>query len=382
MGSSAKRIAIFGSTGSVGRQTLQVAKHLGLQVVGLIAGSNRQLLEQQVALFQPEWAVLANADAPTETQGRTELCFGADAVAERSRHHGADLVVAAISGIAGLLPTWNAVESGAVVALANKESLVTAGHILMPAVRARGNALLPLDSEHSALWQCLQGRDRDSVRRLILTASGGPFRDWPAERLASATCQEALAHPTWNMGSKVTIDSATLMNKGLEVIEAHWLFDIGYDQIDVIGHLESIVHSLVEFVDGSYLAQLASTDLRLPIQVALSHPERVTAPWPRLDLTQIGHLTFRRPRMDDFPCLGLAMSAGRAGRSYPIALNAANEVAVNAFLSGRLDFQGIARLVAAILDRHSPEDVDSVQHVLQLSRDLEAEALDLLAELS
>jgi len=382
MGSSAKRIAIFGSTGSVGQQTLQVAKHLGLQVVGLIAGSNRQLLEQQVALFQPEWAVLANADAPTEMLGRTSLCFGAEAVAERSRHHSADLVVAAISGVAGLLPTWNAVESGAVVALANKESLVTAGHILMPTVRASGNALLPLDSEHSALWQCLQGQDKASVQRLILTASGGPFREWPTERLAAATCQEALAHPTWNMGSKVTIDSSTLMNKGLEVIEAHWLFDMGYDQIDVVVHPESVIHSLVEFADGSHLAQLSSPDMRLPIQVALSHPSRVPAPWPKLDLTQVGRLTFQRPRMDDFPCLALAISAGRAGKSYPIALNTANEVAVKAFQSGQLSFAGIARLVAAMLDRHSPEVVDSVEHVLQLSRQLEAEASDLLAELS
>ncbi len=382
MGSGAKRIAILGSTGSVGSQTLQVAKHLGLQVVGLVAGSNRQLLEQQVALFQPEWAVLTNADAPTEMRGGTRFCFGLDALAEMSLHHGADLVVAAISGVAGLLPTWNAVESGATVALANKESLVTAGHILMPAAKAHGHALLPLDSEHSALWQCLEGRDKATVQRLILTASGGPFREWPAERLASATCQEALAHPTWNMGGKVTIDSATLMNKGLEVIEAHWLFDIGYDQIDVVVHPESIVHSLVEFTDGSHLAQLSSPDMRLPIQVALSYPERLVAPWPRLDLTQVGQLTFQRPRMDAFPCLALAISAGRAGKSYPIALNAANEVAVKAFQSGRLSFSGIARLVAAMLDQHSPEVVDSVSHVLQLSRRLEAEALDLLAELS
>lgn len=382
MGSDGKRVAIFGSTGSVGRQALQVAEHLGLQVVGLIAGSNRQLLEQQIALFEPQWAVLAHGNEPSRVQGKTKMHFGPDAVAEWSLNHGADLVVAAISGVAGLLPTWNAMQSGAAVALANKESLVTAGHILMPEARERGIDILPMDSEHSALWQCLQGRPRDTVRRLVLTASGGPFRDWSPERLATATRQEALAHPTWSMGGKVTVDSATLMNKGLEVIEAHWLFDIGYDQIDVIVHPESVVHSLVEFVDGSHLAQLSAPDMRLPIQVALSHPKRVAAPWPRLDLTRTSQLTFQPPRTDAFPCLALAIAAGRAGRSYPVALNAANEVAVMAFQSGQLSFAGIPRLVAAMLDRHVPTVVDSVPAVLQLSQQLEAEARDLLAEMS
>ncbi len=373
-----RSVAIFGSTGSIGCQTLQVTENLGMPVVGLVAGSNRQLLMQQIQRFQPRWAVLAELEGQTEQIGRTKLYFGPDAVAHLSLEHGADLVVAAISGIAGLLPTWNAVQSGATLALANKESLVAAGDLLITAARERGVSILPLDSEHSALWQCLGDKGPKSLRRLILTASGGPFREWPTAKLATATVDDALAHPTWSMGKKITVDSATLMNKGLEVIEAHWLFDVDYDRIDVVVHPESIVHSLVEFVDGSMLAQLSPPDMRLPIHVAMTYPARASAPWPGLRLDQALALHFLPPRRDDFPCLGLAEAAGRAGQSYPLVLNAANEVAVAAFQRGELSFGGIPHLVREMLSRHQPETLCSIDQVIDLARRAELEAVRLL----
>jgi 1-deoxy-D-xylulose-5-phosphate reductoisomerase len=377
-----RRIAIFGSTGSIGRQTLQVAAHLGLQVVGLIAGSNRELLLQQIERFQPEWAVLQSGDQPELRVGRTTLASGERAVVQFSRDHQADIVVSAISGIAGLRPTWNAVQSGVTVALANKESLATAGHLLLPAVRRANAELLPVDSEHSALWQCLEGRQPESVRRLILTASGGPLRDWPKERLAGAALADVLNHPTWQMGNRVTIDSATLMNKGLEVIEAHWLFDMDYKQIDVLVHPQSIVHSLVELVDGSVLAQLSPPDMRLPIQVALTHPKRADSPWPKLDLAEAAELSFQPPRYQDFPCLRLAIQAGRQGGSYPVVLNAANEVAVAAFQAGVIGFGGIAELVAGALDQHHSQPVDDIAAVLELDRATRQAAERLLQRLT
>ena len=377
-----RRLAVFGSTGSIGRQTLEVAQQLGLEVVGLIAGSNHELLMQQISQFRPRWAVMGNGVFGEQKLDGTLLASGADAVQRFSRDHQADIVVAAISGIAGLLPTWNAIQSGASVAIANKESLVTAGHLVMPAAAKQGAVILPVDSEHSALWQCLQGRSITTVSRLTLTASGGPFRDWPKARLQAASLTDALAHPTWSMGNKNTIDSATLMNKGLEVIEAHWLFGMDYDKIDVVVHPQSIVHSLVEFVDGSVLAQMSPPDMRLPIQVALTYPDRAIGVWPRLDLTQVGQLSFQLPRFDDFPCLQLAINAGRCGQSYPIVLNAANEIAVEAFQRGRLSFLGISRLVAAMLDQHQPQLADSIAAVLEIDQAARATAARLLVHLS
>lgn len=382
MDKTPRRVAIFGSTGSIGRQTLEVAQQLGLEVVGLIAGSNHELLIQQISQFRPRWAVLANGPIGEQKLGDTFLAGGADAVARFSSDHQADIVVAAISGIAGLVPTWNALQSGANVAIANKESLVTAGHLVMPAARRLGTKILPVDSEHSALWQCLQGSNPTSVSRLTLTASGGPFRDWPTGRLQAASFDDALAHPTWSMGHKNTIDSATLMNKGLEVIEAHWLFDMEYDKIDVVVHPQSIVHSLVEFIDGSVLAQMSPPDMRLPIQVALTYPERVPGVWPRLNLTRVAQLSFQAPRFEDFPCLQLAISAGRAGNSYPIVLNAANEIAIEAFQRGQLSFLGISRLVAAMLDQHQPQPADSIAAVLEIDRVARATAARLFDHLT
>jgi 1-deoxy-D-xylulose-5-phosphate reductoisomerase len=363
-----KRVAVLGSTGSVGRQALEVAEHLGLTVVGLVAGKNASLLAEQIAKYRPEWAVLAEGN-PFPVPAHTQLAHGKDAVAHFARWHQADIVIAAISGVAGLVPTWNAVLSGATVALANKESLVTAGALIKQEALASGATIISIDSEHSAIWQCLQGAHSQHIRRLILTASGGPFRDWDRSRLKQVTLQEALAHPTWKMGRKITVDSATLMNKGLEVIEAHWLFEVPYDNIEVVVHPESIVHSLVEFVDGSTIAQLSLPDMRLPIQLALTYPDRMESPVPRLDLAQMGKLTFAAPRLEDFPCLKLAVEAGTAGRSYPIVLNAANEVAVEAFLASRIGFMDIPRVVEKTLDQHRAIDVADINTVLGVDQE-------------
>ena len=375
-----KRIAVLGSTGSIGRQTLEVADNLGLEVVGLAAGSNSFLLAEQIAKYRPAWAVLANGK-PFSSPAFTQLAYGNKAVAHYARQHGADIVVAAISGVAGLVPTWNAVLSGATVALANKESLVTAGSLLTQAAAQSGATILPVDSEHSAIWQCLYGVKPDQVSRLILTASGGPFRDWPLARLQQVGLADALAHPTWNMGNKLTVDSATLMNKGLEVIEAHWLFGTPYENIEVVVHPESIVHSLVELVDGALLAQLSLPDMRLPIQLALTYPERCPTPWPRLCLWQAEKLTFSAPRVADFPCLRLATEAGKAGRSYPIVLNAANEVAVQAFMMGELSFLDIPRLVANALEQHVATDVSDLQAILAVDNEARESAHLLRAKL-
>lgn len=376
-----KRIAVLGSTGSVGKQTLEVAEHLGYEVVGLVGGSNSTLLAEQIAKYQPAWAVLADGDRLPEL-GATELAYGSDAVAHFARWHGADIVVAAISGVAGLVPTWNAVLSGATVALANKESLVTAGQLVMQAAMAAGTTIISIDSEHSAIWQCLQGIAEGHLQRLLLTASGGPFRDWEHSRLQHVTVADALAHPTWKMGSKITIDSATLMNKGLEVIEAHWLFNTPYDNIEVVIHPESIVHSLIELVDGSILAQLSAPDMRLPIQVALTHPEREESLLSRLDLRQLKQLTFAAVRSDTFPALQLAVAAGQAGHSYPIVLNAANEVAVAAFLSGTIGFMDIPRLVEKTLEQHLVVAVPDISTVLAVDDEARQRAKELQMKLT
>ncbi len=364
-----KSVAILGSTGSIGRQTLEVIESMpDTKVVGLMAGRNCDLLLEQVEKFQPEWAVLAEGELNSTKLGRTELAFGQEAVEYYSRHHRANIVVAAVSGVAGLVPAFNAVQSGATVALANKEALVTAGHLIMPLSKASGSRILPVDSEHSAVWQCLQGLGAKDVARLIITASGGPFRSFTTEQLSAVTVDAALSHPNWQMGSKITIDSATLMNKGLEVIEARWLFDIEYDNIDVVVHPQSIVHSMVETVDGSVLAQMSPPDMRLPIQLALTWPERRYSSWPRLDLTAVGQLTFEKPRYEAFPCLRLALQAGRMASSFPIVLNAANEVAVNAFLAGRISFTDIPVLLERALSEHTPVDTDSIARVLEVDR--------------
>jgi len=356
-----KRLAILGSTGSIGQQTLEVVRAFPdrFQVVGLAAGRNIDSLATQIRQFHPRLVSFADEDTPVLpdlVKAILALVAGCHRVPmeEMAGHAEVDLVVVATSGKAGLSPSLAALKAGKSIALANKEVLVMAGELITAEATQHGGEVLPLDSEHSAIWQCLRGEEGDKeVARLLLTASGGPFLRRSGQQLAAATAEEALEHPTWHMGRKVTIDSATLMNKGMEVIEAHWLFGIPLDSIEVVIHPESVVHSMVEFVDGSIKAQLGIPDMRLPIQYALSYPQR----WPnpqlgRLDWKRVSSLSFEPVDMDRFPCLRLAIEAGGKGGTYPVVLSAADEVAVELFLSGDIGFLDIARVVAGSLERH------------------------------
>jgi 1-deoxy-D-xylulose-5-phosphate reductoisomerase len=347
---------VLGSTGSIGRQTLDVVRwHPDeFSVAALVAAQPSDLFAAQVAEFRPAFACLTSAQ-------------GEEALLTLATDPGVDLLVVATSGTVGFRPTITALASGKAVALANKETLIMAGHLVTEAAAISGAPLLPIDSEHSAIWQCLQGEQpyAERVRRLLLTASGGAFRDRPADSLANVTPEEALKHPTWTMGPKITIDSATLMNKGLEVIEARWLFDLPLDCIDVLIHHQSVIHSLVEFVDGSVKAQLGVPDMRLPIQYALAHPRRLPAPRAeRLNLAAVGSLTFSDVDEAKYPCLALAYDAGRRGGTYPTVLNAANEIAVARFLSKELGFTAIPALIEAALRAHRPRQVPSLDEVL------------------
>jgi len=353
-----KRVAILGSTGSIGQSALAVVDaHAGqLSVVALAAGENAALLAEQIARYRPRVAAVATEAARTELvlrAGRgatTILPSGQDGLMAAATHPDVDIVLCASSGTASLEAALAAIEAGKVLALANKEVLVMAGALMIDAARRKGVALLPVDSEHNAIHQCLCGRDTRDVTRLILTASGGPFRALDRTALARVTPEDALRHPTWVMGRKIAIDSATLMNKGLEVIEARWLFDLPPHAIDVVVHPQSIVHSMVEFRDGSILAQLGVTDMRLPIQYAFSYPERWAAPVPPLDLVRAGALEFSAPDRDRFPCLGLAYRALEHGGAWPTVLNAANEVAVDAFLTRRIGFCQIPEVIVRALE--------------------------------
>jgi 1-deoxy-D-xylulose-5-phosphate reductoisomerase len=348
-----KRIAILGSTGSIGRSALAVidAHRDRLRVVALAAGENASLLAEQIARHEPLAVGVASETARDDLTRRLErhprpaISSGPESLLAVATHPDADLVLCASSGTAALEAVLAAIQAGKTVALANKEILVMAGALMIDAARRHGVAILPVDSEHNAIHQCLHGRAAAEVRRLILTASGGPFRAFSEAELAQVTPDAALRHPTWQMGRKVTIDSATLMNKGLEVIEAHWLFGMAARQIDVVIHPQSTVHSLVELTDGSVIAQLGPTDMRLPIQYAFSYPERWNSLLPSLDIERLGTLEFAVPDLKRFPCLRLAYGALDAGGAAPIVLNAANEVAVEAFLAGKLSFVGIASLV-------------------------------------
>jgi 1-deoxy-D-xylulose-5-phosphate reductoisomerase len=353
-----KRLALLGSTGSIGEQTLAVAEAFPehYRVAALAAGRNVAKVAEQVRRFRPEMVAVAEpagAEALRALLGSTdvEIAVGAAGL-EAVAVHEADLVVAGLVGAVGLRPTLAAIRAGRDIALANKEVLVMAGALVLREVRARGVALLPVDSEHSAIFQALAGEPRENVGRLILTASGGPFRTWSADRIARASVDEALNHPNWDMGPKITIDSATLMNKGLEVIEARWLFDMPPERVDVVVHPQSIVHSLVEFVDSSVLAQLGLPDMRVPIAVALAWPQRLSLDLPRLDLAAVGQLDFEPPDRKRFPCLDLAYAALEADEAAPAVLNAANEVSVAAFLAGEIAFGRIAEANAATLDAH------------------------------
>ncbi len=356
-----RRIALLGATGSVGEQTLSVAGGFPdrYRVTALAAGRNLGKLAEQVRRFRPELVAVADVEGARELKaklgpGAPRIACGAEGLLEVASHP-ADLVVSALVGAVGLEPTLAAIRAGRDVALANKEVLVMAGALVLREVRGRGTSLLPVDSEHSAIFQALAGQRREDVARLVLTASGGPFRTWSEAQIARASVEQALRHPNWDMGPKITIDSATLMNKGLEVIEARWLFDVPPERVDVLVHPQSIVHSLVEFVDGSVLAQLGLPDMRVPIAVALAHPERLPLELPRLDLAAIGELRFEVPDRKRFPCLDLAYAALRTSEAAPAVLNAANEVAVAAFLAGRIRFPAIAAANAAVLEAHAAE---------------------------
>ena len=371
-----KRLAILGSTGSIGTSALDVvgAHPEAFEVVALAAGSNLDLLEQQVRRFAPPLVSLASETAARElrrrlTSGRTEVTWGREGLLQAAAGTGADTVVSAIVGGAGLLPTMAALSAGKIVALANKESLVMAGELMTAEARARGTRILPVDSEHSAIFQCLNGKI-GQVRRIVLTASGGPFRQLPMEAFARITPEDALQHPTWSMGKKISIDSATLVNKGLEVIEAHWLFGLPLDQVDVIVHPQSVVHSLVEYLDGSFLAQLGVADMRVPIQYALTYPERCVCPAARLDLEKLPSLIFEPVDRQKFPCLDLAYEAARAGGSWPTVLSAANEVAVQRFLDRRIGFDEIPTMIRKALDAHPHRAVRSIEDVLEVDREV------------
>jgi 1-deoxy-D-xylulose-5-phosphate reductoisomerase len=363
-----RRLVILGSTGSIGTQALEVVRRNPerFQVVGLAAGVSRELLAGQIREFMPPAVAVGDervaGDLKETLQGLrdVQIVAGPDAAERLARDVEADMVLNAMVGAAGLGPTLATLQSGKMLALANKESLVIGGELVMDLVKGEPDRLVPVDSEHAALAQCLRGERREDLSKVVITASGGPFRGWSREELDRASVKEALAHPTWNMGPKITIDSATLMNKGLEVIEAHHLFDLDYERIEVVVHPESIVHGMAEFGDGSLMAQLATPDMRLPIQLALGYPDRLGAGVASLDLASIGSLTFEPLDREAFPALGLAYRAGAAGATYPAVLNAANEVAVNAFLEGRIPLPAIAEVVEATLEAHDPATVVSV----------------------
>jgi 1-deoxy-D-xylulose-5-phosphate reductoisomerase len=356
-----KSISLLGSTGSIGTQTLEIAAQYPdqFQIVGLAAGRNVSLLAQQIRQFRPEIAAICDPEAlPELTTAIADLdpqpilLSGEAGVIEVARYAAAEVVVTGIVGCAGLLPTIAAIKAGKDIALANKETLIAGAPVVLPLVQEHGVQLLPADSEHSAIFQCLQGIPAGGLRRILLTASGGAFRDLPVEQLAQVTVADALKHPNWSMGRKITIDSATLMNKGLEVIEAHFLFGADYDQIAIVIHPQSIIHSLIELQDTSVLAQLGWADMRLPLLYALSYPDRVATNWEPLDLVKIGSLTFREPDHQKYPCMQLAYAAGRAGGSMPAVLNAANEQAVALFLEEQIRFLQIPQVIEQVCDRY------------------------------
>ncbi|MCL2818368.1 MAG: 1-deoxy-D-xylulose-5-phosphate reductoisomerase [Actinomycetia bacterium] len=363
-----RRVAVLGSTGSIGRQTLEICakEPERLEVVGLAAHSSVDRLIEQAKRFGVSTIALSDQDAAQQAKAALAsepitVLDGSEGVIDLLEMTDPDIVVNALVGAAGLRATIATLKAGKVLALANKESLVAGGEIVMPLVD--DGKLLPVDSEHSALFQCLLGEDSSTISRLWLTASGGPFRTHTRAQLAHITPQQALAHPTWNMGAKITIDSSTMMNKGLEVIEAHHLFGIDYDDIEVVIHPQSVIHSMVEYSDGAVLAHLGPTDMRLPIQYAFSYPRRWSAPLEPLDMTQLSDLTFEAPQNEVFPLLGLAYEAGRAGGSAPVILNAANEVAVDAFLKGGLPFLGIADIVDKTLSTSEQQPISSITDI-------------------
>jgi len=383
-----KYLSILGATGSIGVNTLDIVKQYPERygVKALTGGVNLERLAQQVLAFKPEVVAVTRAedvDSLRERLGNfpVEILYGAQGLSQCAAHPDSDLTVSAIVGAAGLVPTMAAIEAGKDIALANKETLVTAGSVVMERARSKGVAIYPVDSEHSAIFQSLEGHRGEDVRRLILTASGGPFLHRDLEALAAVTPADALAHPNWDMGRKISIDSATMMNKGLEVIEARWLFDLPPERIAVHVHPQSIVHSMVEYVDGSVIAQLGIPDMRTPIAYALSYPERLPLPLPPLDLCALGQLTFMAPDLERFPCLSLAFEVLKAGGGAAAVLNAANEIAVEAFLSGKIRFLDIPRVISMTLDRLGTPSLETLEDALEADRAGRTAASSLLDRL-
>jgi 1-deoxy-D-xylulose-5-phosphate reductoisomerase len=391
-----KAITLLGSTGSIGTQTLDiVATHPDqFRIVGLAAGRNIALLSEQIRQFKPEIVAIADPTQLPELKAAIAdvtpqpiLVTGEAGIVEVAAYGDAQSVVTGIVGCAGLLPTIAAIKAGKDIALANKETLIAGGSVVLPLVEAHGVKLLPADSEHSAIFQCLQGVPEGGLRRIILTASGGAFRDWPVEKLSQVTVADALKHPNWSMGRKITVDSATLMNKGLEVIEAHYLFGMDYDHIDIVIHPQSIIHSLIEVQDTSVLAQLGWPDMRLPLLYALSWPERIATNWEPLDLVKSGDLTFREPNHEKYPCMGLAYAAGRAGGCLPAVLNAANEQAVAMFLDEKIAFLDIPKVIEKACDRFQSQNtltpsLEDILHADRWARDAVLEASQMPVSVS
>jgi len=388
-----KLISILGSTGSIGTQTLDIVRDHPdrFQVVGLAAGNNITLLAEQIREFQPQIVAIRDENKLSELQSSIAdypqqpiLLAGEDAICEVARYGESETVVTGIVGCAGLLPTIAAIKAKKDIALANKETLIAGGPVVLPLIKEYGVKLFPADSEHSAIFQCLQGVPDRGLRKIILTASGGSFRDLPVEKLASVTVQDALKHPNWSMGQKITIDSATLMNKGLEVTEAHYLFGLDYDDIDIVIHPQSIIHSLIELQDTSVLAQLGWADMRLPLLYALSYPDRIPTNWETLDLVKVGSLTFREPDHNKYPCMQLAYNAGRSGGCLPAVLNAANEQAVALFLQEKIGFLDIPRLIESVCDRFSAQNISSptLEDILESDRWARQTVLEQLSVLA
>jgi len=370
-----KNIIILGSTGSIGASTLDIVSRFPDQfsIVGLTAGQNDVKLEEQIRTFNPQVVALSSQTAADALRARlnghpVEVLSGEEGLCAVAKHTECDLVISAIVGAAGLTPTMAAIRAGRQVALANKEPMVMAGHLMQEEAHKQGTRIFPIDSEHSAVFQSLEGHRREDVRRIVLTASGGPFWDWSLEKIKHVTIEQALKHPNWEMGAKITIDSATLMNKGLEVIEARWLFDIPSAQINIVIHRESIIHSLVEYRDGSVMAQLGLPDMRTPISYALNYPKRVPLDPPLLDLGAIGQLNFAPPDFIKFPCAQLAYDALTEGGGLPATLNAANEVAVQAFLDNTISFLDIPKIIEETMNAYTQRELSSVEDALETDR--------------
>ena len=384
-----KTIVILGSTGSIGTNTLDIVERFPeeFRVAGLTAGSNDEKLEAQIRRFKPRVVALSDTAAAARLQERcaglpVEILSGQDGLVQVASASEADLVISAIVGGAGLVPTLAAIRSGTQIALANKEPMVMAGKLMQDEARRLGVRIFPVDSEHSAIFQSLEGHRKVDVRRLILTASGGALWPLSKEELHDVTPERALQHPNWKMGAKITIDSATLMNKGLEVVEARWLFDIPESQIEVMIHRESIIHSLVEYVDRSMIAQLGLPDMRTPISYAMNYPGRMPLDLPSLDLTEMGTLTFCKPDHDRFPCLSLGYESLRIGGTMPATMNAANEIAVEAFLNGGIRFTDIAGIIRSTMDLHTTKDIESLEDALEADRWAREKAESLVVALA